>query len=205
MKMKKDILVGFILAIGLSACTPELETEYGNSRIMFSNSAPSLALIDMNNTNDQLGSLPDSTINYVSVYRSGVTKNLDEIKVKISVDESYISNLISEASQTTAPTDEMKRYISSVDMPADMASIPSEVTIPKGARSALVPVILKMGKVKAYKNDILNYSWSDYNNLSVPKSKMLVLTLTITDTSKYEILEDKKHCFIEIIKCLTKL
>lgn len=206
MKSIKNIIVSFLLIISMASCA-EMETEYGVSYLYFSNTVPRLTLIDSQHTADELPVLTDSVVNYVAVYRSGMTSNLEEITIRLKIDEAAVSNLITEAKATDElyRTDLMKQYINALPMPATMASIPESVTIPAGKRSVVVPVTLKMGQLKSYRNDYLNYSIADINNPGVTKDKVLVLGLTIIDVSMYDVLDSKGFCYFEVVKSLTNL
>lgn len=206
MKSIKNIIVSFLLIISFVSCA-ESETDYGVSLLYFSNITPRLTLIDGQHTADELLTLTDSVINYITVYRSGMTANLEEITIRLKIDETAVGNLIAEAKETDElyRTDLMKQYINALAMPATMASIPESVTISAGERSVVVPVTLKMGQLKSYRNDYLNYLIADINNPGVTKDKILVLGLTITDVSMYDVLDSKRFCYFEVVKSLTNL
>ena len=178
-----------------------IETEFGNSNIFFTRTAPQIALLDTIQTKD-VASLSDSVINYVTVYRSGVVDHLDRIEVNIEIDNGAVQDLIDEANETDPlyRTDMMNRYVKAIAAEEGMFSIPSTVTIPEGERSVVVPLTMKRSLVIPYENAYLNYTLSDYNNSAITKDKMLVLGIRMTQTSSHQILESKSFCYFEIIK-----
>lgn len=206
MKSWKNRLASLLLILCMTACS-ELETECGVSHLYFSNIAPRLIILDGQHKVDELPSLPDTVVNYVTIYRSGMTDHLEEITVRMKIDEVAVNRLIIEANSTEElyRTDLMKRYLNALPMPVSMASIPESVTIPAGKRSAVVPITFKMGNLKGYRNDYLNYSIDDINDPSMTKDKILVLGLVITDVSMYDVLESNRFCYFEVVKSLTNL
>lgn len=204
MRLLKYLFSAGMAIAFLTGCS-DLESEYGNSRIYFPNQEMALSLKDAVHTSSELAALPDSTINFITVYRSGMTSSLEEIRVRIELVQDEVANLITEAVQTEESdrTDEQKRYVEALPLPSEMVSIPSEVTIPNGSRSVIVPVVLKMGAIKDYRNDYLNYPAEDFENAT--KSKMLLMGIRIKETSGFDILQENSRCLLEITKCLTQL
>lgn len=202
----RNIVAGLLLSLVLTSCYDN-DSDWGNSNIMFGNVYQKLDIFDADITEAEVASQADSVVSFMGVYRSGAVEELDAVTVKLKVDGAYLQSIIDEAEVTeeTERTDIMKRYMNSVVMPEGMISIPSEVTIPAGDRKAVVPVTLKMSQLKLYENSYLNYSFEDYRDASVPKNKMLVLCIKITETSKYDVLEDNRYCYLEVIKCLPNL
>lgn len=197
----------FATAILACASCDDKQTEFGNSRIYFTNSTISHEMLDEQSTEADLANCPDQTTNYITVYRSGVVDNLDEVTITIAKNQQYIADIIQGAEDNDQMywTDEMKRYCNSKAMPEEYFEIPSEVKFPAGKRMVAVPVKLKIGAIKAYENNYLNYTLDQWEDVGIIKDRRLVFVLEIKSTSKYEIMAKKRYCFFEITKCLTKI
>lgn len=200
--LKTGILFIVLISI-LSSCEEKISTEYGNSKVYFSNVYPNLLFKGVDATAVSLISAEqDSTYQIVGVYRSGIVDNLNEITLNLSIDSVYLDSLITKT-QTTAlaqMTDLMTKFKNSKALGASYFSIPSSVTIPAGDRRATVPILMKRSAIKLYNNALFNYSIADLVSTSVPQDKWLVLPIKITASSSVPVLEKQNRCFILIKK-----
>jgi len=192
-----------VTLILLAACEEKLSTEFGNSKIYFSNANTIITYKGIDSV--QLSNImveSDTVLNIVGVYRSGIVENLEEITISLAIDSVYIDSIIAKA-QTALPiemTDIMTNLKNSQVLGGSYFSIPETVTIPQGERIVAVPVTIKRSLIKLYKNNIFNYNAADLASTTVPKDKKLILPMTLTSTSKYSILETKSRCYLQILK-----
>lgn len=187
------------------SCTDKPETEFGNSRIFFSNTTAGYTLRDSATLAD-LALRADTTVNFVGLYRSGVVDNYEQITIKVEIDSAYLANQIASAQTATAAemTDIMTRYKNSKSLGAFYCSVPETVVIPQGSRKATLPVLLRKAGISLYNNTVFNYSKADFANSAIVKDKMLVIALKITSISpEFPILETQQRCFVEITKQIT--
>lgn len=204
MKIKylKIALLLISSSLFLISCEEKLDTEFGNSRVYFSNTSAALALKDSATLND-IANQADTTINMIGIYRSGIVDNYEQITVSVEIDSTYLADLIATA-QTTLPanmTDLMTRYKNSKALGSHFCSVPATVIIPQGQRKATVPIILRKSLIKLYENSYFNYSKSDFSNTNIIKDRRLVIPLKITTVSPvYPILESNQRSFLEITK-----
>ena len=194
------LMLTFIL---LFACEEKLPTEFGNSRIYFSNANTIISYKGIDSV-----ALPtiiaetDTVMNYVNVYRSGIVDNLEEISVTLSIDSVYFDSIITKA-QTALPiemTDVMTNLKNSKPLGKSYFSIPETVKIPNGERNVAVPVTIRRSLIKQYKNNIFNYNAADLASTTVPKDKKLILPIKITSTSKYTVIDTQRRCYLQILK-----
>lgn len=191
------------ILLALTACE-ERETEYGNSKIYFTNTAPKVVFLDKI-TMSEISAIPDTVIHYVTIYRSGIVDHLERIDITLSMDNESVRKLIQDAKNTDPlyQTDLMKQYVNSMSGQDEMFSFPAQVSIPKGERKVVLPVTLKRSLIYQYENDYLNYTLDEYQSTSITKDRMLVLGIRITITSAYELLDESAFCYLEIIKAIT--
>lgn len=194
-----------IVILSMTSCE-SLETEYGKSLLFFSNSAPRLALLDTQHSEEQLLTLPDSVVLLTDIYRSGISENMDEITVDLEIDQKYIEDLIATAQITPEEmlTDQMKLYRYSKALPANVASVPTTITMPKGIRSVNVPITLKMGTLKSFENGYFNYSYSEFIS-PIAKERMMVLCLVLRGANKLKLADENTCCLVGITKCLVNI
>lgn len=202
----KIILIGFVTILSglfFTSCE-EYETEFGNTLIFFTKTAPEIP-IHAKSSREALSSIPDSTINYINIYRSGDTDNLQEINIRLSVDTETIAGIIKSANETEAiyRTDQMNRYLLCKTGTLDMISIPERVRIPAGDRNVVVPVTLHLGKMLPYEIDYLNYTEAQYSTATVAKDKKLVIGIKIESADGFKVAEDRNICFLEFIDVVT--
>jgi len=187
-----------------SSCEEKLQTEFGNSRVYFSNTSAALALTDSATLTD-IAAQGDTTINLIGIYRSGVVDNYEQITVSIEIDSTYLANQIASA-QTTLPanmTDLMTRYKNSKALGSHFCTVPTTVIIPQGQRKATVPVTISKSLIKLYQNSYFNYSNLDFKNTNIIKDRMLVIPLKIVTVSpNFPVLETNQRSFLNITKCI---
>ena len=204
MKVKyfKMALLLISSSLMLISCEEKLDTEFGNSRVYFSNTSATLALKDSATITD-IAAQEDTTINMIGLYRSGIVDSYEQITVSIEIDSAYLGTLIANA-QTTLPanmTDQMTRYKYSKALGSHFCSVPATVIIPEGERKATVPVVIRKSLIKLYENTYFNYSKSDFSNSNIIKDRRLVIPLKITTVSPvYPVLESNQRSFLEITK-----
>jgi hypothetical protein len=207
MKMRylnKFALLAFAVSLFFS-CNDKPDTEFGNSKIYFSNTKAAYTLKDSATLSD-LALRPDTTVNFVGIYRSGVVDNYEAITIKIEIDSAYLAGQIAAAQTASASemTDIMIRYKNAKALGAYYSSIPTTVVIAQGERKITLPITLRKAVISLYNNAVFNYSKTDYANSSVLKDKMLVLPFKIISTSpELPLLETNQRCFVEITKQIT--
>ncbi len=203
-KYLKIILLLFFPSLLFISCEEKLQTEFGNSRVYFSNTSAALALTDSATLTD-IAAQGDTTINMIGIYRSGVVDNYEQITVSIEIDSAYLANQIASA-QTTLPanmTDLMTRYKNSKALGSYFCTVPTTVIIPQGQRKATVSVTLHKSLIKLYQNSYFNYSNLDFKNTNIIKDRMLVIPLKIVTVSpNYPVLETNQRSFLNITKCI---
>ncbi len=203
MKYLKFLVLFVTGVLLLCSCEEKLQSEYGVSKIFFSTASAGIQYRGIDSIALQsIKNEADTTYMIVGVYRSAIVDNLEEITVKLAIDSAYTDSLINKA-QTASSfdlTDLMKKYKNSKALGASFFSVPASVTIPKGDRRAIVPVTIKRSLVKLYNNAKFNYNTSDLANANMPKDKMLLLPIKITETSDLPVLESQKRHFLQITK-----
>ncbi len=203
MKYISLAIIFVLVVIIMSSCNEELQTEFGVSKIYFANTTYSLQLKGIDtDALETIKNHTDTTFMVVGVYRSGVVDNLQEITVKLSIDSVYLDSIITKAQTASAMdiTDLMKKYKNSEVLGHSFFSIPQTVTIPQGDRRVTVPITIKRSSIELYKNNIFNYNSADLASTTVPKDKMLVLPLKITETSGLPIYETQNRFYFQITK-----
>ena len=203
--MKYIRLAVFMLlgALFLSSCNDELQTEYGVSKIYFSNTTYTFQLKGIDTEAlEVIKTHADTTFMVTGVYRSGVVDDLQEITLQLSIDSVNLDSIITKAQTAAASelTDLMKKYKNSKALGQSFFSIPETVTIPKGDRRVVVPVTIKRSMIELYKNDIFNYNAADLASTTIPKDKMLVLPVKITSVSGLTILETQQRYYFQVLK-----
>ena len=201
-KCIKTAILFSVSILLFSSCEEKLQTEFGNSRVYFSDTSASLALKDSASLVD-ITAQPDTTVYMIGLYRSGIVDNLEEIKFTLSIDSAALDSVISKA-QTSLPvemTDIMTKYKNSKALGVSYCSVPATVIIPQGQRNVSVPVTLRKSLIKLYNNAYFNYSAKDFVNTNVIKSRMLIIPLKITKVSPdYPILSTQQKSYLEITK-----
>lgn len=194
----------FIISLlAIVSCEENLPNELGKSFVYFSNVYPSIQFKGVDVVSlPKITAEEDSTYMNVGVYRSGIVNDLKEITLKLSIDSVYVDSLITKAqtSNTAESTELMKKFVNSKALGASYFSIPSSVIIPQGDRRATVPVLIKRSLVKLYNNAYFNYDLVDLASVTVPKDKMLILPIKITETSSVPILQTQQRCYLQITK-----
>jgi len=203
----KYIKIAFLLittTLLFVSCEEKLDTEFGNSKVYFSNTSALLAINDSAKLID-IAAQADTTINMIGIYRSGIVDSYEQITVSIEIDSAYLATLIATA-QTTLPanmTDQMTRYKNSKALGTHFCSVPATVIIPQGERKVTVPVVISKSLIKLYENAYFSYSKSDFSNSNVIKDRMLVIPLKIKMVSPdFPVLETNLRSFLEITKSI---
>ena len=205
MKLAKFKTALFLVASILlfASCEEKLQTEFGNSRIYFSNPVYPIIFSKLDTVAlPQILAQADTTYQTVGVYRSGLVDNLEEITVSLAIDSAYLDSVINVA-QTALPvqmTDQMTLYKNSKALGGAFFSIPSTVTIPQGERRVIVPLLMRRSLIKMYNNAKFNYNTADLASTTMPKDKMLVLPIKITAVSSLSILEKQLRFYFQIRK-----
>ncbi|MFZ4724346.1 MAG: hypothetical protein ACOYMD_02795 [Paludibacter sp.] len=185
-----------------TSCEEKLQTEFGNSKVYFSNTFASLVLKD-SATLDEIAAQTDTTVYMIGLYRSGIVDNLEELKLTLSIDSAALDSVISKA-QTAFPaemTDIMTKYKNSKALGVNYCSVPATVIIPQGQRAVSIPVTLRKSLIKLYNNAYFNYSAKDFVNTNVIKSRILIIPLKITNVNPYyPILSTQQKSYLEITK-----
>jgi len=202
--LNKFALLAFAVSLFFS-CNDKPDTEFGNSRIYFSNTSAVLSLIDSATVTD-LALRADTTMNFVGLYRSGIVDNYEKITIRVEIDSAYLANQIAAAQTATVSemTDIMIRYKHANALGVYYCTVPATVIIPQGERKATAPVVLRKSLIALYNNAVFNYSKADFANTDIVKNRMLVIPLKITSVNpEFPILETQQRCFIEITKQIT--
>lgn len=197
-------LLAFAVSLFFS-CNDKPDSEFGNSRVFFSNTTAGYILKDSATLSD-LALRADTTVNFVGLYRSGVVDNYEQITITVEIDSAYLASQIAAAQTASAAqmTDVMTRYKNSKALGAYYCSIPATVVIPQGERKATLPVSLRKATILLFNNAVFNYSKVDFASTSVVKDRMLVIPLKITTVNPvYPVLETQQRCFVEITKQIT--
>jgi len=191
-----------IAVLAMVSCVDKLDAEFGNSRIYFSNTSAGYVLKDSASLSD-LALRPDTTLNFVGLYRSGIVENYEAITIKVEIDSAYLAAQIA-AAQTALPsemTDIMIKYKNAKAIGAHFCSIPTTVVIPTGQRKVTLPVTVRKAIISLYDNAYFNYTNADFLNSAIVKNKMLVIPFKITTVSPtYPVLEKQMRCYVEIVK-----
>lgn len=199
----KTALLSTIAVLLLSSCEEKLPTEFGESKVYFASTSSIRTFrgIDVANL-EQIKADTDTTYNVAAVYRSGIVDNLEEITVQIAIDSAYLDSVIFAAKTSPANlmTDLMSTFKNSRALGAAYFSIPDFVTIPKGKRSAAVPILIKRSGIKLFDNATFNYNTNDLDNPLVPKDKRLVLPIKISSVSNLTILDTHNRYYFQIVK-----
>jgi len=199
--IKAAVLISLSILL-FSSCEEKLQTEFGNSKVYFSDTSASLTFKDSASL-AEIAAQPDTVVYMIGLYRSGIVDNLEEITFTLSVDSAALDSVITKA-QTALPvdmTDLMTRYKDSKALGSTFCSVPATVIIPQGQRNVSVPVTLRKSLIKLYNNAYFNYSAKDFVNTNVIKSRMLIIPLKITKVSPdYPILSTQQKSYLEITK-----
>lgn len=171
--LSKNTIVCFFLLIltGFYSCEDATDKEWGTPKVympqasMLNGGINNNYPVPLNNnpaTNNYVIDEATQTLNVVlGVYRSGL-QPLEAYQVKLSVDNGRTSEIVSSTNR-------------GVELPSDVYSFPTEVSVKDGERQAVFHLSVNLGKLI-----------SDYPSYS---NKKLCLALSLSNPSKYELNE----------------
>ncbi len=189
-----------------ASCEEKLPTEFGTSTIYFSSGLYTKSYKGVDSSLVKIALQPDTTVNVIGIYRSGVVDNLEEITISLQIDSVFLDSIITKANTLPAAelTDLMTKYKNSKALGGYYFSIPQTVTIPKGERRVTVPLTYKQSLVKLYKNSVFNYTTAMLIDAVTPKDRMLVFPVKIVSTtSSYPVIETQRRFYFQVFKNMT--